>query len=297
MKKFLRQTLIVFAPLILGLVLVEGYNRIVENEYSYKDQWVKEHAKEIRWVALGNSHAYYGIEPSKMEAGGFNLALPGQSVYLDYLLFEHYNPVLENLETIVVNVSYASFYRNHGVAKWRRPYYYHKMGIDSDSMGFYSVSKLCMSCGLGFKPAVKPVLQKLKGKSNVLCNEDGSFKKKEQETGNLEGEGNLERHLSESGKGSNQRAIYQMLSELALESGVQIIFVKLPKSQSYLKGLPEEKVKAMDNFISDLVSSNNGFSYLNACDSLGLDDSHFSDIDHMNSKGAEVFSTWLDAYL
>ena len=51
------------APLFLVWLALEVFYRQVPNNYSYKDQQLQKVAADIQTLVMGDSHAFYGVNP------------------------------------------------------------------------------------------------------------------------------------------------------------------------------------------------------------------------------------------
>ena len=87
MKKFVTRFVLFLLPAIIFLTVAELYVRSIPNIYTFKDQWMWKHGQDIQTLVLGNSHAYYDMNPSVMGDGVFSLANVSQRLEHDlYLL-------------------------------------------------------------------------------------------------------------------------------------------------------------------------------------------------------------------
>ena len=73
---------------------------------------LEEEMDQIRLLIVGSSHAFEGINPSYLPEGSFNLAGSGQDFYVDYHLLKKYVDSIPNLETVLLPVSYHSFFNS-----------------------------------------------------------------------------------------------------------------------------------------------------------------------------------------
>ncbi len=69
-----------------------------------------DNAKNVECLIFGSSHTYYGLMPSSFLPNTFNLAGVGQNYEYDYLLLKNYAPLYEKLHTIIIPVSFFSFF-------------------------------------------------------------------------------------------------------------------------------------------------------------------------------------------
>ena len=110
MKLFLRN-ISVFALLIIAFfALAEAYVRNLPNPARYKHQWMLKHSAQVETLVMGNSHCFYGINPSLLGDYAFSLAQPSQTYRYDYYLLKHYN--MPRLSTVVLPFSYTSLFED-----------------------------------------------------------------------------------------------------------------------------------------------------------------------------------------
>lgn len=300
MRQFIFKTILVLLPALILAIGVEVINRTHENTYSFKDGYIKEQGSGIYWLALGNSHAYYGINPAFFERAGYNLAMPGQSHEHDYRVLKHYIEFMPNLEVVFLNFSFASFYRPEGTIEWRRPYYWFSMDLPADSLSDLSILNACMTCGLGFKPSVKPVKNLILGKSNVECTELGmgnSQEDLEEEELIKQSEFAAQRHITKAGDFSSQMPNVKKIAELCASNQVELVLVRAPKHKAYLEKLPLDKIDEMLSQMEALASEYPNVLIFDLVGDERFKVEDFSDADHLAESGAEKFTVFLSQFV
>lgn len=110
MKRFLLLTSILSICLLTTLAIGEYIVRHIPNPYNTKHHWMQQHADSIEMLILGSSHAYYGINPLYLKAKSYNLANISQPYRYDYYLLTHYARHYQRLHTVILPVSYFSFF-------------------------------------------------------------------------------------------------------------------------------------------------------------------------------------------
>lgn len=110
MKRFLIHT-ILFAILVsLALLAGEYLISIQPNPYKIKHQYLTEKPHNVDCLILGSSHAFYGIKPEYISQKAFNCANISQNFEYDNILLRKYAPNMPNLKTVIVPISYFSFF-------------------------------------------------------------------------------------------------------------------------------------------------------------------------------------------
>ena len=102
MKKFLVRTAAFLLPVLLILVLAEGYVRSIPCSYQYKDQWLETHGEKVSTLILGNSHAFFDLRPSAFADSTFNLSNVSQRLEHDAFLLKHYAKDCPNLRQVIL---------------------------------------------------------------------------------------------------------------------------------------------------------------------------------------------------
>lgn len=109
MKKFLINTAIFAAIILVILAAGEIVVRNLPNSYSYKHRYIKEHGESVATLVLGSSHTYYGIKSDELGDSVFNLANVSQTPDLDLALLSQYIGDLKNLRRVIMPISYFTF--------------------------------------------------------------------------------------------------------------------------------------------------------------------------------------------
>ena len=102
MKKFLVRTAAFILPVLLILVLAEGYVRSIPCSYQYKDLWLEAHGEKVSTLILGNSHAFFDLRPSAFADSTFNLSNVSQRLEHDAFLLKHYAKVCPHLRQVIL---------------------------------------------------------------------------------------------------------------------------------------------------------------------------------------------------
>ncbi|MGN1213739.1 MAG: hypothetical protein ACI4TR_02480, partial [Bacteroidaceae bacterium] len=110
MKKFLIDTAVFSLLILVPLVVAELYVRTLPNAARYKHNYMLTRSAEIETLVLGNSHTYYGVDPSVLGSHAFSLAMPSQTYRYDYYLLTHYD--MPRLKTVVLSVTYTSMFED-----------------------------------------------------------------------------------------------------------------------------------------------------------------------------------------
>lgn len=107
MRKFLRHIGLFLLPIVLVAMILECIAERIPNSYTYKHQYMEQHAAHIQTLILGSSYAYDGLAPSEMPAA-FNLSNSSQTLEDDYRLLARYIPQMDSLQTVILGVGYGT---------------------------------------------------------------------------------------------------------------------------------------------------------------------------------------------
>lgn len=84
--------------------------RHIPNDYNSKIKYLQEHSSEIEILALGSSHAYFGVNPDFLSSKCFNLSHIAQTPEFDLKLFKKYLEKMDQLKVLLYPISYFTFF-------------------------------------------------------------------------------------------------------------------------------------------------------------------------------------------
>ena len=110
---------------------IEVFYRFVPNNYTQKASEVKKNY-DSEVLVLGNSHAFYGINPDDFSMKTYNFSNISQSLYFDELLLKKHLENFPNLKYVVLTVDYFSLSQidNSSEDIYRKYYYEQYMDLD-----------------------------------------------------------------------------------------------------------------------------------------------------------------------
>ncbi|MCX6208669.1 MAG: hypothetical protein NTZ59_04000, partial [Bacteroidetes bacterium] len=111
-SKILLKGFIFSLPLILMAGLVEYKLRTAHTVSSYatKKYYIEQQLDSIETLVVGNSQMFNGIDVGCFSSKSFNLANVSQTLYYDRQLTLQYLPKLPKLKTVIIGISYFSFF-------------------------------------------------------------------------------------------------------------------------------------------------------------------------------------------
>lgn len=110
MKQFLKNILVFSLLVLVTLTAAELYVRHLPNPSRDKHQWMLQHSTQVTTLVLGNSHAFYGVNPALLGPSAYSLAQVSQTYRYDDYLLHHYP--FPRLKTVLLPFSYFSLYED-----------------------------------------------------------------------------------------------------------------------------------------------------------------------------------------
>lgn len=111
MRRFILQCLVFGTAIVATCFVIEWRLLYIENEYTYKRNYMDSHLDSIKTLILGNSHLVHGLVPDELGDSCFMLAMRGRHQHYDAELAERYVPKMKKLKIVIISLSYQdSFY-------------------------------------------------------------------------------------------------------------------------------------------------------------------------------------------
>jgi hypothetical protein len=272
----------------------------IPNDYTLKRKYLDKNASEIETLILGNSHAYYAINPQYFTVPTFNSAMRSQSLDFDYEIFKKYKDNFTSLKTIVLTISYPSL--------WGR--------LSSKTGASYIINNYKMFYGFN-SPSHVPFHLEIFNRPlevNIRRIKKYYIEKRSPQFSDKAGWGRkdfekIKYTLPESGKlGANQQTfddinslnfkrIYEdninILTNIlkwSNQNGVQVILLTTPAHESYRKSLNPKQLNKTIETAKMLASKHENCRYYNFLDDPRFTPEDFRDAHHLSIKGAHKFS-------
>ncbi|MFI8380425.1 hypothetical protein [Leeuwenhoekiella sp. NPDC079379] len=297
MKSFLKKILFFTAPLLIGLVILECLLRFLPNDYKFKKNFIDNNSEEIQTLILGNSHAFYGVNPEYLNKNSFNAAYVSQTLRYDLEIFRKYSNRLSKLENLVVAISYPSLFidfKDTG-ENFRLKYYYIDYDFKSDIPLKYHFETTAMNLNSNLSNLRNYYLHQ---QDNLYSDTLGfGFEENSIEPSDfkLDGKKAAQRHTINTSDELQININYlEEIVSLAKKKKIKLFFVTLPTTGYYYKSIEDEQFDKTLKIITELENNNQNVFYYNFLknDQFSLND--FRDSDHLNAKGAEKFTKLLN---
>ena len=297
MKRFYWSVLLFVLPIAVFLGVTEYMVRQIPNEYKYKNDWMESHAEEVETLILGNSHTQTGINPDYMEGKSFNLSIAGQDYVYSHFLFFKWADRLKKLKTLIMPVSYFSFYKTpHGDNSeliqelyyriyMRSPFFIHNIAYNMESLYY------------------KPLCGKIRGSFNgesVKWKSNGWMPWYFADKSDVWNADHVNKalakiYLADSMKYGNINRNYEFIAEIAnycRKRGIRLVLVTIPQTKEYNKCLDSRQIMCTSNFVERLKREY-GIKYYDYREDYSFEDADFYDQSHLSEFGAEKFTKLL----
>lgn len=300
MKKFLNKLflyVLVVSLITLGINLL--YIKVVED-----DDIVTDVPDNIQFCNFGSSHGLYDFNYQDVEGQYtcFNFALTSQSLLYDYRILQHYKNKIRKGAVVFITVSYFSFFgkpehEGKTFASKNKRYYKFLPGELITEYDWKTDVFVNYFPALSLESLVKLVKALLH--LNKQSNEDLNITKIDDDAMAA-----YKRHIADKfdSKGErlhNQEAfdsIYGLIN-LCREIGARPIMITPSYFHKYIETIKNNDPNFFDDFYSIIneIIRNTGCEYYDYAfdDRLRWDYTLFRDSDHMNRKGARLFTDYV----
>lgn len=306
MKSFLYKVLWFVLPILLLSLSLEYSIRALDNTYKLKKEYLDKHAKDVEVLILGSSHAYYNLNPEYIDQVTFNAGAVSQSFDIDLAILTSYEQNFNRLNTILLPVSYFSFYGTlkDSPEKWRMKDYilYYDLDIPSAFKDHFEI--------LSVKPKnnIKRVYASLKNKqtklncsplgwgNNYLVHSSMSLESTGLEASNRHTQDHV---FSEESKLKFNQAFQDLkgIVEWSKKHNVNLVLFIPPGYETYTSNLNEDQlnqvVKTLDGFSKEYATC----QYFDFLTNKSFTKEDFYDADHLNHQGAKKLSKRLNSIL
>ena len=294
MKRFILQSLL-FA-VITGAILIAGEYavRTVPNPYGYKHRWMLQNGNTVETLFLGSSHIYYGISPECWEGASFNLANVSQGFKYDYILLSRYADACPSLRSVVLRVSYASFFdaEFEDSDEWWYAINY-KLYMDVNLHSDFSKYNYEMAY---FPIYVRKVKSFLSGNKSLLeCDSLGlglDFSSANKSAEWESADKAVKRHTAADWRAVDDNRFWlREIASYCRARDIDLILVTTPTWNTYYNSLDDRQLCKMYEIIDDILSEYDNVSYFDYLKDPRFEASDFYDCDHLSADiGARKFT-------
>lgn len=298
MAKFLKYLTIFMLPILLLGFGLEIILRSIPNDYASKNKYLEENSNKIKWLFLGNSHVYYGIDPQFLSVFSFNAAYISQSLDLDLKLLENHNDKWDSLKSIIITVDYFSFNGKleDGLEGWRIKNYniYHDFSAENGII--YNTEVLSNKLNVNFNRIRNYYYNDI---SNISCSDLGwgkMYTSKMQKDLLVTGKEEAKRHRARHPENFDEMyGILRSMLEFAKARKVKVLLFTAPAYKSYVQNLDQAQLNRVVNAANQLAKAYDNTVYINLLTDVSFTKDDFYDGDHLNEIGAKKLTIKIDS--
>lgn len=293
MKTFWTALLLFLIPIFLLLAAMEFELRRIPNDYSYKHERLVRDGGAFRYLVLGSSHAYRGVEPERVGEGGFNASNISQDLGYDRIILERYSPYLPDLKYVILPISYGSLGGQlaEGKEAWRVKNYTLYMGIDKDA---HEVEHYFELLNRPMREQVQMLTSYIfHGKDNRVCANSGASSRSTSMDRDLERSGKeaAARHFHPSlERMENGKREVLKIARMAEENGFRLLLFTAPAWSTYTDHLDSTQLRHTVEFCQELAASDPMVEYQDLLRDPRFLESDFADADHVSLSGQRKLS-------
>jgi hypothetical protein len=289
MKKFVKYVVVFFVPLVVCGIAMELLLRQIPNDYAYKNDCLQKHSNEITQLYLGNSHAYFGIDPKYLSGNAFNAGMVSQSIDYDWAILKKHQDNWKNLKCIVIPVDYFSLFLriDTGLESWRAKNYtiYHGLP-DRDLANHFEVTSSKL-----YANVTRLWEYYIKGKTDLHCSKTGwgtyynSAKNQDLvSTGKI----SAQRHTANDYNCYTKNvAVLDSIIAFAEHRNIKLVLVSYPTHQTYRSHLNVKQMALTLQTIKQKIAEHPDVRYYNLMSDPEFVARDFYNADHMNEIGTK----------
>ena len=293
MRRFIIYISIFSLIVLFTLGSGEYITRSLPNPYKYKHQWMLANADSVECLIMGSSHTYYGITPAYFLPNTFNLANVSQNPKYDYLLLEEYIPICPQLHTIIVPISYFTFF-DKSFEEGEEWFYAINYKLYMDIHEHSNWSKYNFE--LSNRPVFSGKLQTyLSGKALPTCDSLGfglgyTLDAKNDVLWEKNAYITVDRHTADEGKMCDENEAYlRRTVQLCRENNIRIILITPPSWSAYHHLLDEQQLYKTYEIIHTICDEYD-LLHIDYLKDTRFIEEDFYDCDHLSDIGARKFS-------
>lgn len=296
MRRFIIYTSLFSLIVLFTLGSGEYIIRRLPNPYKHKHQWMLHNASRVECLVMGSSHTYYGISPTHFGPNTFNLANVSQNPKYDYLLLEKHIPMCTQLQSVIVPISYFTFF-DKSLEEGDEWFYAinYKVYMDIDEHPHWSKYNFELSN----RPAYSGKLQSyLSGKTLPICDSLGfgleyTMAAKDHALWEKNAYMTASRHTAGDGEMYHENETYlRRIAELCRDNDIRLILITTPTWHAYHQLLDKRQLQKTYEIIAQLCHDY-ALPYLDYLKDPRFVEEDFYDCDHLSDVGAQKFTALL----
>ncbi|MCA0932390.1 hypothetical protein LCM02_07995 [Lutimonas saemankumensis] len=306
MKKFLFRAISFFFPVALLFVIVELTVR--NNTFKAKADYIKKNKENIEVMILGSSHNWRAVNPKYLSFKTAPLAHGGSAINIDLILMEKYLELIPNLKFVILELGYHNLedYRDRN---WNKNHLFHiYYGINNYDKQPPLIDNFLLA--VNPRQYIKRFILPIKNQQFGRYNEYGFITDGPKSDNMFEGVmydslqikrlannylENKHKRVSDQYYLENTMKLKKMVTQ-CLKNNISVIFLSPPKHYTYNDEMLFDKLGRKDKFLQSYHNYENVYIW-NFEETYEYQSEMFLDPDHLNPKGAKIFSIKLDSLL
>lgn len=296
MNKLLLELGMFLTPIMLFLAFLEQQCRSVTAFSKNKDHFIK-NLNKIEVVAMGTSHIEFGIT-NKKDQPVFNWGAAGQSFGYENALLNKFLSRMKSLKLVFIEVSETRLLLSEDKDLWYSNVYWIHYGVPYNVDIFNPFAHFHVTHGFEFfRPLV--ISNWMRHESDAVIDENGGevayhkgrFEKLNYDTTAIKSSFNMvyDFKSNEDQMSYHLNMLNQTIS-LLKSNGIDVVLLHPPFYKTFSSEIPEDWRIYCERAFTEL-SEYHGIRYLNFNESLRWDVDYFYDDNHLNKKGAEMWTS------
>ena len=297
MKKFLIKIVSIALPFLAIALIMEVLLRAIPNDYVLKKEFLNKGSNNIETLILGSSHSYYGLNPTFFSSNTFNAGYISQTLDYDYEILKKYQSKFKKLKTIILPISYFSFYEKLEATEefWRIKNYIIYFDMDTAKSFINHTEILSLPVKTNLKRLIdyyildKPSITSTKlGWGSNFTSENAK---------DLIKSGEPRARVNTYINKPNYKLVFNAntitINEIVAwcnNRNIRLLLLTTPAFETYCQNLDKEQLNVTIKKAETLDLKNKNCNYLNLLKDDRFDAKDFYDADHLSDIGAEKLS-------
>ena len=303
LRRFVSHIILFFIPVILICTTLELLTRDLPHRFDYIATQIETEKDNIEVLVLGSSQMKRAINPEWIEKPTISLTAASQHHNTDFKLYQSMKQRLPNLNTVVLELSYAHLELPHNTDEfWKNSVYLEYYKVDCFERPTWVKDRLIyFSNPTFFSHAIHN--HYLRNEEQLQFNSYGfeqerfeglfsslDYNEEKIENANM----NVYIKMQKEIFNSNSNYLLRMLDTLANDK-MNVILLNVPLYKSYLRKRDSDIVVRRDSLIDFISKRHRNVSLLEVeTDTLSFKVNDFINFNHLNAKGAEIFTAKLE---
>jgi len=296
MKKLCVKLSYLIIPIAIWLISIELVCR-TQTSFGIKKHFLDTNLNSIEVLILGSSHNQNAINPEFLSKKTSNLAFGGQPVSIDYYLLDKYIDKMPHLNTVFLELSPHSFYRDLIPSAYNGHIYsiLYNISYNTEAVSYKNYS-LVLSDYEYFSSIFNSYCKTYKHNSVPIINKfgftkidiDGRFSSLKYDTAKINKTFVMGHRFTDISLLNSNKLFLRNSIIRCQRKGIKVILITPPLYTTYMNQIPSDAKKEVASFTHEIVTEF-GIKYFDySCDKrFNIYD--FKNDDHLNSNGAKKF--------